>query len=227
MALYLSWGVTASFNFLQRLTLESISLFSLVLLVLFILFDNLYLSSFATIFLACWIMVGTLQISKKRNLSYWNFLKKRMAVTFAHLGMGILVLGVGVVTSYSLEKELILAPGDEFNFGDQTIKFKSLEDTQGPNYFSKLANINFEDKEGIKNVITEKRTYIPSGQLTTEAGIITEPFQDLYISMGDNLEADIWSFKVQIKPFIRWIWLGALLIAIGSMLSGIKRIQRS
>ena len=227
MALYLSWGVTASFNFLQRLTLESISLFSLVLLVLFILFDNLYLSSFATIFLACWIMVGTLQISKKRNLSYWNFLKKRMAVTFAHLGMGILVLGVGVVTSYSLEKELILAPGDEFNFGDQTIKFKSLEDTQGPNYFSKLANINFEDKEDIKNVITEKRTYIPSGQLTTEAGIITEPFQDLYISMGDNLEADIWSFKVQIKPFIRWIWLGALLIAIGSMLSGIKRIQRS
>ena len=172
-------------------------------------------------------MVGTLQISKKRNLSYWNFLKKRMAVTFAHLGMGILVLGVGVVTSYSLEKELILAPGDEFNFGDQTIKFKSLEDTQGPNYFSKLANINFEDKEDIKNVITEKRTYIPSGQLTTEAGIITEPFQDLYISMGDNLEADIWSFKVQIKPFIRWIWLGAFLIAIGSMLSGIKRIQRS
>jgi cytochrome c-type biogenesis protein CcmF len=75
--------------------------------------------------------------------------------------------------------------------------------------------------------LQKKRTYVPSGQLTTEAGIIMEPFQDLYISMGDNLEADIWSFKVQIKPFIRWIWLGALLIAIGSMLAGIKQIRRA
>jgi len=227
IALYLSWGVTSSFNFLQRLTLESVSLFGIILLVLFILFDNLYLSSFATIFLACWIVAGTLQVSKKRNLHYWNFLKKRLAVTFAHVGMAILVLGVGVVTSYSIEKELILTPGDEFEFGDQKITFQSIEDTLGPNYFSKSANIIFEDEKDISSVVTEKRTYTPSGQLTTEAGIVTEPFQDLYISMGDNLEADIWSFKVQIKPFIRWIWLGALLIAIGSMLAGLNRIQRS
>ena len=227
IALYLSWGVTSSFNFLQRLTLESVSLFGIILLVLFILFDNLYLSSFATIFLACWIVAGTLQVSKKRNLNYWNFLKKRLAVTFAHVGMAILVLGVGVVTSYSIEKELILTPGDEFEFGDQKITFQSIEDTLGPNYFSKSANIIFEDEKDISSVVTEKRTYTPSGQLTTEAGIVTELFQDLYISMGDNLEADIWSFKVQIKPFIRWIWLGALLIAIGSMLAGLNRIQRS
>lgn len=227
IALYLSWGVTSSFNFLQRLTLESVSLFGIILLVLFILFDNLYLSSFATIFLACWIVAGTLQVSKKRNLNYWNFLKKRLAVTFAHVGMAILVLGVGVVTSYSIEKELILTTGDEFEFGDQKITFQSIEDTLGPNYFSKSANIIFEDEKDISSVVTEKRTYTPSGQLTTEAGIVTEPFQDLYISMGDNLEADIWSFKVQIKPFIRWIWLGALLIAFGSMLAGFNRIQRS
>ena len=44
--------------------------------------------------------------------------------------------------------------------------------------------------------------------------------------MGDNLDENIWSFKVQIKPFIRWIWLGALLIAIGSFLAGIKQIRR-
>ena len=227
IALYLSWGVTSSFNFLQRLTIKSVSLFGIILLILFILFDNLYLSSFATIFLACWIVAGTLQVSKKRNLNYWNFLKKRLAVTFAHAGMAILVLGVGVVTSYSIEKELILTPGDEFEFGDQKITFQSIEDTLGPNYFSKSANIIFEDEKDISSVVTEKRTYTPSGQLTTEAGIVTEPFQDLYISMGDNLEADIWSFKVQIKPFIRWIWLGALLIAFGSMLAGFNRIQRS
>ena len=226
VALYLSWGKTNSFKFLTRLLLESVSLFSLILLALFILFDNLYLTSFATIFLASWIAVGTLQVKKKINLSYWTFLRKRLAVTFAHVGMAILVLGVGVVSSYSLEKEIIMSPGNSFEFGDQTIKFQSIEDNLGPNYFSKSAIVSFTKGTNTSELITEKRTYLPSGQLTTEAGIKTELFKDLYISMGDNLEANIWSFKVQIKPFIRWIWLGALMIAIGSFLAGLKQIRR-
>jgi len=227
MALYLSWGRSSSFTFIPRLLIESVSVFSLILLVLFILFDNLYLTSFATIFLATWIIVGTLQVSRKKNVGYWNFLKKRLGVTFAHLGMAILTLGVGVVSSYSLEKEIILSPGDSFVFGDQTIRFQSIEDTLGPNYFSKSATVTFEDNKDLSTIVTEKRTYSPSGQLTTEAGIKAEPFKDLYISMGDNLEANIWSFKVQIKPFIRWIWLGALLIAIGSFFAGARQIRRT
>tara|TARA_B100001173_G_scaffold63565_1_gene53585 strand:- start:621 stop:2528 length:1908 start_codon:yes stop_codon:yes gene_type:complete len=226
VALYLSWGKTNSFKFLTRLLLESVSLFSLILLTLFILFDNLYLTSFATIFLASWIVVGTLQVRKRINLNYWSFLRKRLAVTFAHVGMAILVLGVGVVSSYSLEKEIIMSPGNSFEFGDQTIQFQSIEDNLGPNYFSKSAVVSFTNGTNTSELITEKRTYLPSGQLTTEAGIKTELFKDLYISMGDNLEANIWSFKVQIKPFIRWIWLGALMIAIGSFLAGLKQIRR-
>ena len=227
IALYLSWGKSTSFKFIPRLLIESISIFTLILLVLFILFDNLYLTSFSTIFIASWIIVGTLQVSKKINLGYWSFLRKRLAVTFAHIGMAILVLGVGVVSSYSLEKEIIMSPGDSFEFGDQEIMFKSIEDSLGPNYFSKLAVVSFDNGRNSSNLITEKRTYSPSGQLTTEAGIKKELFKDLYISIGDNLETNIWSFKVQIKPFIRWIWLGAFMIAIGSFLAGIKQIKRT
>ena len=226
VALYLSWGKSTSFDFVPRLLIESTSIFALLVLVLFILFDNLYLNSFATIFLASWIAVGTLQVSKKRNLGYWDFLRKRLSVTLAHLGMAILVLGVGVVSSYSLEKEIILAPDDSIEFGDQVVKFESIEDSLGPNYFSKKAVISFDDGKDVSNLITEKRTYSPSGQLTTEAGIEAEIFKDLYISMGDNLEDNIWSFKIQIKPFIRWIWLGALLISLGSFLAGMKQIRR-
>ena len=226
-ALYLSWGTSSSFKFLPRLLIESVSVFVLILIILFILFDNLHLTSFATIFLSSWILMGTLQINKNKNLNYWRFLRKRAAVTFAHSGMAILTLGVAVVSSYSLEKEIILAPDDSVEFGNQTILFKNTEDIMGPNYFSKSATMSFSDGSNFSDVLTEKRTYSPSGQLTTEAGIKTEIFQDLYISMGDNLEADIWSFKVQIKPFIRWIWLGALMIAIGSLLAGIKRVRKT
>ena len=226
IALYLSWGRSTTFKFLPRVLIESFSVFVFILLVLIILFDNLYLTSFTTLFLASWIAVGTLQVSKKRNLGYWSFLKKRLSVTFAHLGMAIMVLGVGVVSSYSLEKEIILSPGSSFEFGGQTVRFQSVKDTLGPNYFSKSALVYFDDGDELSQLITEKRTYSPSGQLTTEAGIKSDIFKDLYISMGDNLDENIWSFKVQIKPFIRWIWLGALLIAIGSFLAGIKQIRR-
>ena len=226
IALYLSWGRSTTFKFLPRVLIESFSVFVFILLVLIILFDNLYLTSFTTLFLASWIAVGTLQVSKKRNLGYWSFLKKRLSVTFAHLGMAIMVLGVGVVSSYSLEKEIILSPGSSFEFGGQTVRFQSVKDSLGPNYFSKSALVYFDDGDELSQLITEKRTYSPSGQLTTEAGIKSDIFKDLYISMGDNLDENIWSFKVQIKPFIRWIWLGALLIAIGSFLAGIKQISR-
>ena len=226
IALYLSWGRSASFEFMPRMLIESFSVFAFVILVLIILFDNYYLSSFATLFLASWIAVGTLQVSRKRNVGYWSFLRRRLSVTFAHLGMAILVLGVGVVSSYSLEKEVILAPGNSLDFGDQTVRFQSVQDTLGPNYISKSAEIYFDDGETLSQLITEKRTYSPSGQLTTEAGIKSDLFKDLYISMGDNLDTNIWSFKIQIKPFIRWIWLGALMIAIGSFLAGSKQIRR-
>ena len=227
VALYLSWGKSSSFSFLPRMLIETLSIFSLIILILFVLFDNLYLSSFATIFLASWILVGTLQIAKKRNLSYWNFLRKRLAVTFAHTGMAILIIGVGVVSSYSLEKEIILAPGDSTEFSDQTINFQSIDDLLGPNYTSKSAVVSFDDGAELSNIVTEKRTYLPSGQITTEAGIQADLFKDLYVSIGDNLQSNIWSFKVQIKPFIRWIWLGALLIAIGSFLAGVRQFKRT
>ena len=69
--------------------------------------------------------------------------------------MAILVLGVGVVSSYSLEKEIILAPDDSIEFGDQVVKFESIEDSLGPNYFSKKAVISFDDGKDVSNLITE------------------------------------------------------------------------
>ena len=226
LALFLGWGKTTSFTFLKRLVLESASIFILVLLILFILFDNLYLNSFVTIFLAAWIAAGTLQLGKIGSKDYLKVIQRRSAVIFAHVGMAILTLGIAVVTNYSLEKEILLAKGDSYQIGELEVSFDSIEDSVGPNYLSKLAKVSFTEDSSTKQVIAEKRTYFPSGQPTTEAGIETEVFKDLYVSMGDNLEADIWSFKVQVKPFIRWIWLGALLIAIGTIISGVRLTRK-
>ena len=149
-----------------------------------------------------------------------------MGVLFAHVGMSLMVLGVGVVSSYSSEIELILEPGEKIEFLNNDIKLLGIRDVNGPNFTSKTAEISISDNKRNFNLQSEKRTYFPSGQVTTEAGIDTGIFRDLYVSMGDNFKGDSWSFRLQSKPFIRWIWFGALLITLGTFISSINLLRR-
>ena len=228
MALYLSWGSTKSFSFLSKLLLESISIFLLTIVLLFILFDELISASFFTIFIFAWILAGTLmnQFSSKSFTKYLDFLNRRIGVLLSHTGMALLVLGVGVVSSYSNEIELILKPGEKVEFINKEIEFLGIKDVEGPNYTSKTAEIKAFDNKSLLNIKTEKRTYFPSGQVTTEAGIDTGLFKDFYVSLGDNFKEDSWSFRLQSKPFIRWIWLGALLITLGTFISGFNLMRK-
>ena len=228
MALYLSWGSTKSFSFLSKLLLESISIFLLTIVLLFILFDELISASFFTIFIFAWILAGTLmnQFSSKSFTKYLDFLNRRIGVLLSHTGMALLVLGVGVVSSYSNEIELILKPGEKVEFINKEIEFLGIKDVEGPNYTSKTAEIKAFDNKSFLNIKTEKRTYFPSGQVTTEAGIDTGLFKDFYVSLGDNFKEDSWSFRLQSKPFIRWIWLGALLITLGTFISGFNLMRK-
>ena len=228
MALYLSWGSTKSFSFLSKLLLESISISLLTIVLLFILFDELISASFFTIFIFAWILAGTLmnQFSSKSFTKYLDFLNRRIGVLLSHTGMALLVLGVGVVSSYSNEIELILKPGEKVEFINKEIEFLGIKDVEGPNYTSKTAEIKASDNKSLLKIKTEKRTYFPSGQVTTEAGIDTGLFKDFYVSLGDNFKEDSWSFRLQSKPFIRWIWLGALLITLGTFISGFNLMRK-
>ena len=228
IALYLSWGSTKSFNFLSKLIIESLSIFLLTIVLLFILFEELIPASFFTIFIFAWLITGSMFInfSFKSFTKYLDFLNRRMGVLFAHVGMSLMVLGVGVVSSYSSEIELILEPGEKIEFLNNDIKLLGIRDVNGPNFTSKTAEISISDNKRNFNLQSEKRTYFPSGQVTTEAGIDTGIFRDLYVSMGDNFKGDSWSFRLQSKPFIRWIWFGALLITLGTFISSINLLRR-
>jgi len=228
VALYLSWGTTKSFNFITKLTLESFSVFFLTLLLLFILFENLIATSFFIIFIFSWLIAGSILVNLRFNSlsTYVEFINRRIGVLLSHLGVAILVLGVGVVSSYSYERELILGPGEGIKFQEKEVELLGISNSMGSNYISKKANIRVSTNKGGFDLISEKRTYIPSGQVTTEAGIEAGIFRDFYVSIGDNLEGDSWSFKLQTKAFIRWIWLGALLITLGSFISSIKLLRK-
>ena len=62
----------------------------------------------------------------------------------------------------------------------------------------------------------------------TEADIDPGLFRDLYVALGEPLAQSAWGVRIQIKPFVRWIWIGGLLSALGGMVAiGDKRYRKS
>jgi len=69
----------------------------------------------------------------------------------------------------------------------------------------------------------EKRAYASGGQVMTEAAIARGVIRDLYVALGEPLGNDSWALRVHIKPFVRWIWAGALLMMLGGFVTATDR----
>ena len=146
------------------------------------------------------------------GLSYW-------AMIVAHLGVAAFVFGVTMVKSYEFEQDLIMKPGQTEPVGPWTLTFVGVDEVKGPNYLA--AHGVFELTRGKGNVIyllePEKRRYDSAGQVMTEAAIYYSLLSDIYVSLGEpdtQLEKG-WSVRVYYKPFISWIWIGCIMMALG------------
>ena len=185
-----------------------------------------------TLLLALWVTTMTLedlflktggQVAKFRNLtgSYWGMI-------CAHIGIAVCALGVGLSTAYDAQRDVRMEPGDIVEVSGYQFNFVSLKQVQGPNFSAAQGEI--EVTSGGKVVATmlpEKRRYGAGGQTMTEAAINGEIARDLYVSLGEPLAGDAWAIRLYVKPFVRCIWLGGLMIAFGGLLAAFdKRYRR-
>ena len=229
IGLFLGWSNTKDFNFLNRLVIEALTVLIVINIVLYFLFGSFNTGSLVACLLFAWIISGNILdvVIDKRSVSkIKSFLNFRLGAIFAHLGIAFLVLGIGVVSSYSSEKELLLSVGESYDLDGYVFEFENMTVKRGPNYIADVANLKI--RENTKTIIlsSEKRNYLSANQETTEAGIAADLFKDYYVALGDNLQGDTWSFRLQVKPFVRWIWFGALLVAIGTFISSIKLLRK-
>ncbi len=142
------------------------------------------------------------------------------AMVLAHLGVAVIVVGITMVSVYNEERDLRMAPGDSIEFGRYTFVYDGVREHQGPNYVSDMARIRvLKDGETYTEMFPEKRFYTARGNVMTEAAIDAGLFRDLYVAMGESLDEGAWAIRVQYKPFIRWIWLGALFMTAGGLLA--------
>ena len=138
----------------------------------------------------------------------------------AHLGVAVFIVGVTLVTGYQTEQDVRMAPGDVVRAGSYEFKFNGVTNVTGPNYVAGRAEviISHNGKE-LEKMYPEKRNYNASGNVMTETAIDSGIFRHLYVSLGEPVGGGAWSVRVYYKPFVGWIWGGAILMALGGVLA--------
>jgi cytochrome c-type biogenesis protein CcmF len=178
--------------------------------------------------LAVWIVASTvLQIvdrlkSGRPPRAFWG-------MHLAHVGIAVSIVGVTMVKNFEVERDVRMAPGDTISVGGYTFRFKGVGDVPGPNYRAARGEIELlKDGNVLRMMNPEKRTYFSSAMPMTEASIDPGLTRDVYVSLGDPLDGNdgAWSVRVYYKPFVDWIWGGALLMAIGGVLAASDRRYR-
>jgi cytochrome c-type biogenesis protein CcmF len=156
---------------------------------------------------------------KKLTRSYWG-------MQLAHLGLLVMVLGIAFTTTYSVEKDVRLAPGESITVNDYTFRFEGVADHQGPNYVAQRGTLTVSHDGFVETLLPEKRIYRVQQNPMTEAAISGNAFRDLYVALGEPLDAGAWAVRIYHKPMIRWIWFGALMMALGALLSMLDKRYR-
>jgi cytochrome c-type biogenesis protein CcmF len=162
--------------------------------------------------------------SASGQLSIWQKLgmqtRSYYGMQLAHLGVAVFIIGVTLVTGYQAEKDVRMNTGDSVAVGGYDFRLKGVTDVNGPNYRAARAEIEVtKDGKFFRSMFPEKRAYLVSENAMTETAIDTGLFRDLYISLGEPLPGGAWSVRVHYKPFVTWIWGGALLMAMGGGLA--------
>jgi cytochrome c-type biogenesis protein CcmF len=134
----------------------------------------------------------------------------------AHIGVAAFVAGVTVVTGYQTEKDVRMKLGDVVNAGGYEFRLDNLARVSGPNYEAIRADVQVSKNGAFVTMLhPEKRAFTTAQNVTSETAIDRSIFRDLYVSLGDQAEGGGWTVRVYHKPLVNWIWLGALLMAIG------------
>jgi cytochrome c-type biogenesis protein CcmF len=146
----------------------------------------------------------------------------------AHAGVGIFVIGVTLVKGTETADDVSLRVGASASAGDYVFKFESLEKIRASNYVGARATFTVtRGGERVATLYPEKRFYTVQQMPTTEAAIDRGLARDLYVSLGEQTKEGTWVVRIQHKPFMGWIWAGALVIAAGGLLAAVDRRYRA
>jgi len=145
----------------------------------------------------------------------------------AHMGMAVFIMGVSMVNTYEVERDVRMEVGDTVTMSNYTFRFDGVTEVEGPNYMATRGQI-LVTVDGKTEVVLfpEKRTYFVQTMPMTEAAIDSGLFRDLYVSLGEAVGGGAWSVRIYYKPFVNWIWGGAFMMMVGGIFAVSDRRYR-
>ena len=163
---------------------------------------------------------GRVAALKKLAPAYWG-------MVLGHLGLAVTIVGVVMVSNYSAEENVRLGPGKRVEVGGYQFTMTDFNERRGPNYVADIASIEvMAPGRASFFLYPAKRFYLASGMPMTDVALRPGLFGDLYIALGEEVGNGDWSLRIQLKPFVRWLWFGGLIMAAGGIISVLDRRYR-
>ena len=178
--------------------------------------------------LGAWIILVTLADPLDRLRRRLTLPPAIIGMTVAHVGLGLFVIAIAVVQSFTQERDVALARGESTTLGGYTFRFNGVQPLEGPNFDGTRSRIDLlHGDRKIDTLTAEKRRYWVRRQVMTEAGIKTHRGSDLFVALGEDLGGGRWSLRVQYRPLVDLVWISAFIMALGGAIATRDRRYRS
>ncbi|MFO1318612.1 MAG: heme lyase CcmF/NrfE family subunit [Burkholderiales bacterium] len=184
--------------------------------------------------LAAWLVLGTLAglRARMRAGGTWGariagLSRSTLGMAIAHSGLAVTIAGIAVSSAITEDAVKRVLPGQEVPVAGYRFRFDAMRETTGPNYRALEADVTVRRGDAVIAVLhPQKRAYVARGMGMTEAAIDPGFTRDLYVAFGEPFEDGAISLRISVKPLVRWIWLGALVMAVGGALAAADRRYR-
>ena len=179
---------------------------------------------FIGLMLGSWIIIASIiSIILRHRFSLTIQYIKSINSFIAHIGVGLMIVGITFSSVYQKEYNFNIKVGDKVTLNNEILKFNDIQIVEEKNYQSLKANISIKKKNGNIIYVDPGKNYYPvSKTITTEAGIYHDWFKDIYITLGSEND-NIWFIRVLINPLVSFIWLGVIIMVFSSIIAVIKK----
>ena len=186
--------------------------------------------------LAAWVIAtGVHGFSQRLSNSTGTWTQRLRGITssyygmqLAHAGIAVFIIGVTLVSSYESEADVRLSAGEHTTLAGHSFRFQGTEAIRGANYRAARGTVEVSrDGNAVATLHPEKRIYDVQNMPMTEAAINRGITRDLYVAMGEELTPGTWIVRLWYKPFVNWIWIGCVIMALGGLLAASDRRYRT
>ena len=210
----LSWKNNDKLKTIKKI-LPSILITGIMTIFIFLIYQSYTLAGIAGIILSFWIISNNLLILFKKNVNH------SYGMIIAHLGIGLIILGITGSSIWQEEKIARMKINDETKIKKYNIIFEKINEIERSNHVALQGNFIIYDNK--KNLVTklkpENRFYLVTSNFTTEASIHTNLLRDLYIVLGEGSPNDGWVVRIYYNPLVIWIWIGSIVIFLGGIVA--------